>query len=41
MTHQVDIVEHDALSESQSAALRELFDREYRAEHGEWNPDRP
>lgn len=41
MTDHVAIVEHDALSESQSAALRELFDREYRAEYGEWNPDRP
>lgn len=41
MTDHVNIVEHDALSESQSAALRELFDREYRAEYGEWNPDRP
>lgn len=41
MTEHVAVVEHDALSESQSAALRDLFDREYRAEHGEWNPDRP
>src|SRR5690606_8532644 len=41
MTDHVAIVEHDALSESQSAALRELFDREYRAEYGEWIPDRP
>ncbi|MDN3443999.1 GNAT family N-acetyltransferase [Microbacterium sp. APC 3901] len=41
MTDQVAVVEHDALSESQSAALRELFDREYRAEYGEWSPDRP
>lgn len=41
MTEHVVIVEHDTLSESQSAALRDLFDREYRAEHGDWNPDRP
>lgn len=41
MTDHVAFVEHAALSESQSAALRDLFDREYRTEHGEWNPDRP
>ncbi|GAA1243651.1 aminoglycoside 2'-N-acetyltransferase I [Microbacterium phyllosphaerae] len=41
MMEHVVTVEHEALSVSQSAALGELFDREYRAEHGEWNPDRP
>lgn len=34
-------VEHGALSESQTAALRDLFDSEYRVTHGEWDPDRP
>lgn len=34
-------VEHDALSESQTAALRDLFDSEYRETHGDWDPDRP
>lgn len=37
----VVIVEHDALTASQTAMLRDLFDSEYREEHGEWNPDRP
>ncbi|WP_311245102.1 GNAT family N-acetyltransferase [Microbacterium sp. WCS2018Hpa-23] len=41
MTEHIVIVEHDALSESVSAALKVLFDGEYRAEHGEWTPDRP
>jgi aminoglycoside 2'-N-acetyltransferase I len=41
MVEHVVVVEHDALSESQSAALRDLFNSEYRETHGEWDPDRP
>lgn len=37
----VVIVEHSALSDSHVTALQRLFDREYRAEHGDWDPDRP
>ena len=32
---------HRALTDSQLAALGALFDREYRAEYGGWDPDRP
>lgn len=35
------MVPHSALSGSQLDAMRELFDREYLAEHGEWHPDQP
>ncbi|MCP1429910.1 aminoglycoside 2'-N-acetyltransferase I [Microbacterium foliorum] len=41
MSERVAVVEHSALSESHVAALRELFDSEYRSTHGEWDPDRP
>lgn len=41
MNDRLVVVEHDALSGSQLAALSELFDSEYLADHGEWDPDRP
>ncbi|MGJ0388157.1 GNAT family N-acetyltransferase [Microbacterium sp. CGR1] len=41
MSEHVVLVDHSMLSEAQSTALRDLFDTEYRAEHGEWDPDRP
>jgi GNAT superfamily N-acetyltransferase len=39
----VDIVSvrHGQLTRAQLSALRDLFDREYRASHGEWDPDPP
>lgn len=35
------MVRHSDLSIAQVDALRALFDGEYRATHGEWDPDRP
>ena len=35
------MVSHRALTGSQLSALRGLFDREYLAEYGAWEPDRP
>lgn len=34
-------VRHRDLTCAQISALRDLFDREYRSSHGEWDPDRP
>ncbi|KJL17699.1 Nodulation protein A [Microbacterium foliorum] len=41
ISERIAVVEHSALSDSHVAALRELFDGEYRATHGQWDPDRP
>lgn len=35
------VIEHSALRSEEIVALVELFDREYLAEHGAWNLDRP
>lgn len=41
IVEQLIVVEHVDLSESQVAAMSELFDIEYSSEHGPWDPDRP
>lgn len=41
MAEQFRVVDHSALTGSPLAALRALFDREYFADHGAWDPDRP
>lgn len=35
------VVAHDALTGAQLSAVRELFDREYFADFGAWDPNRP
>ncbi len=40
-TVDIDTVPHDRLSTNDMARLRELFDAEYFAEFGAWDPDRP
>jgi aminoglycoside 2'-N-acetyltransferase I len=41
MPEEFRVVTHPSLTGSQLAALRELFDREYFAEYGVWDPDQP
>ncbi|VXB52251.1 GNAT family N-acetyltransferase [Pseudoclavibacter sp. 8L] len=41
MTYLPRVVEHSALKPAELTALRALFDREYRAVHGEWDPEQP
>jgi GNAT superfamily N-acetyltransferase len=41
MPEEFRVVSHRALTGSQASALRGLFDREYLAEYGAWDPDRP
>ncbi|WP_180968935.1 GNAT family N-acetyltransferase [Microbacterium aurantiacum] len=41
MAESVRNVPHDDLSTSDIAALRALFEREYAADLGPWNPDAP
>jgi len=41
MPEEFRVVSHGALTASQLSALRGLFDREYLAEYGGWDPDRP
>lgn len=41
MPEEFRVATHRALSGSDTAALRALFDREYFAEYGPWHPDRP
>lgn len=41
MTYLTRVVEHAALTPADLAALRALFDCEYRSVHGEWDPDQP
>lgn len=41
MPEEFHVVTHPELRASQLAALRELFDREYFADYGAWDPDQP
>ncbi|MET2010159.1 GNAT family N-acetyltransferase [Microbacterium chocolatum] len=41
MAEGIASVRHRDLTRAQLTSLRDLFDREYRSSHGEWDPDRP
>jgi aminoglycoside 2'-N-acetyltransferase I len=41
MPEEFRVASHSALTGSELSALRGLFDREYFAEYGAWDPDRP
>lgn len=41
MAARIEIAEHGELSPEELTGLRDLFDGEYRASHGDWAADRP
>jgi aminoglycoside 2'-N-acetyltransferase I len=41
MREVIKVKRHEDLSSADLAALQQLFDNEYKSEHGPWNPDAP